>query len=99
DEEERLLAECLPGPEGRFSFTGLSFGLYWVTARLESSTTDTTVFRHAELTPDQPAGTIELVMLPKAIYEPKAILHKPVLFRLTASANRHLDQVNHQETS
>ena len=98
DQQERLVAQVLTDPEGRFSFTGLSFGLYWVTARLESSTTDTTVFRHAELTPDQPAGTIELVMLPKEIYEPKAILHKPVLFRLTDSADRPLDKVNLQVT-
>src|SRR6266699_1484671 len=49
---------------GRFQFTQLPFGLYWVTARRVGSPVDTAVFRHVELTPSAPAGTVELPLLP-----------------------------------
>ncbi len=93
DQEERLLDQSLTGAEGRFSFPHLPLALYWLTARIANSTTDTVVFRHIELTPDQPAGAMELVMLPQEVYEAKGMLHKPVLFRITDSAGAPLDKV------
>lgn len=93
DEQERLVAQLVTNSEGRFSFTQLPLGLYWVTGRFANSHTDTAVFRHVELTPDQPAGAMELVMTPQEIYEPKGLLHKPVLFRVTDNAGRPLDRV------
>ncbi len=93
DQEERVVDQSLTAPEGRFSFAHLPFGLYWLIARLANSPTDTTVFRHVELTPAQPAGAMELVMLPQEIYEAKGMLHKPVLLRVTDSAGTPLDKV------
>ena len=86
DAQERVLDQALTDTQGRFSFTHLPFGLYWVTARRVGSPVDTAVFRHVELTPSAPAGTVELPLLPSEVYEPKQMLHKPVLLRVVDSA-------------
>jgi hypothetical protein len=93
DAQERVADQVLTDQEGRFSFTHLPPGLYWVTARRENSTEDTAVFRHAEITPAEPAGALQLVLLPQDIYEPQKVLHKPVLFRITDSVGRPLNGV------
>jgi hypothetical protein len=93
DEEERLWDQELTDSEGRFSFTHLPLGLYWVTARREGVTEDTAVFRHVELTTAQPAGAAQLVMLPPEIYEARKVLHKPVIFFVTDSAGRPLGKI------
>ncbi len=98
DQQERLVGQLLTDSEGRFSFTQLPLGLYWLTARVANSTTDTAVFRHVELTTDEPAGALELVMLPQEVYQAKDMLHKPVLFRLTDSAGTPLNQVTLEAT-
>ncbi len=97
DQEDRLVGQLLTDFEGRFSFAHLPLGVdYWVTVRRPEFSEDTTVFRHLSLTPAAPAGTIEFVLLPKEIYEPQYLLHKPVLFRVTDSAGRPLDKVSLQ---
>lgn len=93
DQQERLVDQVLTESEGRFSFTHLPLGLYWVTARLVNSTEDTAVFRHLLLTAAEPAGTIELAMLPPEIYEANKLLHKPVLLRVTDNAGRPAGKV------
>ena len=93
DREERLIDQARTDSDGRFSFTHLPLDLYWVTARREDATEDTATFQHAELTPAQPAATLQLVMLPPDIYEPQKVLHKPVLLLVTDSAGRPLDKV------
>lgn len=93
DAQERLLDQVLTDFEGRFSFTRLPLGLYWVTVRLPNFTEDTAVFRHFQLSPAAPAGAIEFVLLPREIHFSKEILHKPVLFRVTDGAGRPLDRV------
>ena len=94
DQEDRLVNQVLTDFEGRFSFTHLPFGDYWVTARRPEATEDTVVFRHLRLASAEPPGTLELVMLPREIYEPQYLLHKPVLFRVTDSAGHPLDKVS-----
>jgi hypothetical protein len=95
DQEDHLVDQLLTDFEGRFLFTHLPLGVdYWVTVRRPEFSEDTTVFRHLSLTPAAPAGTIEFVLLPKEIYEPQYLLHKPVLFRVTDSAGRPLDKVS-----
>ena len=94
DQEDRLVNQVLTDFEGRFSFTHLPFGDYWVTARRPEATEDTVVFRHLRLASAEPTRTLELVMLPREIYEPQYLLHKPVLFRVTDSAGRPLDKVS-----
>ena len=98
DQAERLVDQTTSDPEGRYSFSNLPPGLYWVTARRDGATEDTAVFRHVQLTPSEPSATQELVMVPQEIYEPKKMLHKPVLFRVTDSAGRPLDRVGLEVT-
>lgn len=93
DADERLIDQMLSDPQGRFSFTELPPGLYWVTARRANSQVDTVVFRHLELTQAEPAGVIELPLLPPEVYQPKQMLHKPVLLRVTDSAGRPAENV------
>lgn len=93
DAQERLWDQELTDSEGRFSFTHLPLGLYWVTARREGATEDTAVFQHVELTAAQPASAVELVMLTPEIYEARKVLHKPVIFLVTDSAGRPLGKV------
>jgi hypothetical protein len=52
------------------------------------------VFRHLRLAPTEPAGTLELIMLPREIYEPQYLLHKPVLFRVVDGAGRPVDRTS-----
>ncbi len=92
DQEERLVDQLLTDSEGRFSFIHLPFGLYWVTVRRQNSPEDTVMFRHVGLTPAQPAGTMQFMLLNQEIYEAKQMLHKPVLFRVTDSAGRPVDR-------
>jgi len=93
DKAERLVDQTTSDPEGRYSFSNLPFGFYWVTARREGVTDDTAVFRHVELKPSEPLATQELVIIPQEIWEPKKMMHKPVLFRVTDSAGVPLDRV------
>jgi hypothetical protein len=85
-------------PEGRYSFSNLPPGFYWVTGRRDGATEDTAVFRHVELTPSEPSATQELVIIPEEIYEPRKMFHKPVLFRVTDNVGRPLDRVGLEAT-
>ena len=98
DHAERLVDQTTSDPEGRYSFSSLPPGLYWITARRDGATEDTVVFRHVQLTPSEASATQELVMIPPEIYEPQKILHKPVLFRISDSAGRPLDRVGLEAT-
>ena len=86
DEQGHALNQVLSEAQGRFSFTHLPLGLYWTTSRRASSSVDTAIVRHVELTAAEPAAALQVVMLPPETYEPKQMLHKPVLFRITNSA-------------
>jgi carboxypeptidase family protein len=93
DGQERLLDQEVTDAEGRFSFTHLPLGLYWLTARREGATEDSAMFQHAELTSAQPAVAAQLVMLPTEIYDARKVLHKPVVFLVTDSGGRPLAKV------
>jgi hypothetical protein len=94
DEEERLIGQQITGPDGGFSFDHLPLGLYWVTARDEGATEDTTVFRHVELTSAMPRVGTQLVLYPPEIYEPQKLLHKPVLFKVVDTSGQPADKVS-----
>ncbi len=98
DREERLLDQVLTDLEGRFAFSHLPVGLYWVTVRRPDVTVDTATFRHVELTSAAPTGTMEILLLPPETYEPKQVLHKPVLLRAVNSAGRPLGGVTLEST-
>jgi hypothetical protein len=93
DQAEHLVDQTTSDPEGRYSFSNLPPGLYWVTARRADATGDTVVFRHVQLTPSELSASQELVLIPQEIYEPQKMLHKPVLFRVTDSAGSPMDRV------
>jgi hypothetical protein len=93
DEGERLVAQTRTDSSGRFSFSNLPLGLYWVTARRAQADEDTAVFQHVELTAAQPAGAFQLTMLTPEIYQAEKVLHKPVLFRITNNSGSPLDKV------
>ena len=88
DEQERLIAQVVTGFGGRFSFARLPAGLYWVTSRLDHAAYDTSVFRHVELTPSEPAGNVELVYVLPDVFKGEQMLHKPVLLRVFDEAGR-----------
>ena len=94
DKAEHLVDQTTSDPDGKYSFSGLPPGFYWVTARRHGATQDTAVFRHVDLTSAQPSATQNLVIIPQEIYEPKKMLHKPVLFRVTSNAGAPLDRVS-----
>ena len=98
DHAERLMDQTTSDPEGRYSFSSLPPGLYWITARRDGATEDTVVFRHVQLTPSEASATQEMVMIPPEIYEPQKVLHKPVLFCITDSAGRPLERVGVEAT-
>lgn len=88
DREERLVGQMQTDSAGRFSFAHLPLGFYWVTARRERSSVDTATFQHVELTAAAPAEDVKLVLLPPEVYQPKQMLHKPVLVRVTGHDGR-----------
>ncbi len=93
DKTQRLVDQTASDPDGKYSFSGLPPGFYWVTARRHGDTQDTGVFRHVELTSSAPSVDQHLVIIPEEVYEPKKMLHKPVLFRVTDNAGAPLDRV------
>jgi len=96
DQDERPADQTATGSEGRFFFDALPLGTYWVTVRRPNFDEDTTVFRHVTLTPDAPAGSIEFVLYPPEIYEPRGILHKPVLILVTDGQENPLAKVRYE---
>jgi hypothetical protein len=93
DHEEARVSQILTDEQGRFSFDHLPLGLFWVTGRRTDSNEDTDVFRHVDLTPANPTGTTQLVLLSPDIHEAKRLAHKPVLFRVEDNQNRPLSDV------
>jgi hypothetical protein len=78
DAEGQLIDQQVTEAEGRYSFTGLPMGRYWITGRWDVATRDTMVFRHTELTHDYLTATTQLVLYPPEGENPAA-LHDPRL--------------------
>ena len=98
DHEERLLSQARTDFDGKFSFTHLPLGLYWITVRRTDFTEDTIVFRHLVLSSAEPAGTMDFLLTPPETYLPKQMLHKPMLFRVTDGAGAPLGNVSLEST-
>ena len=98
DKLEHLVDQTESDPDGKYSFSTLPPGLYWVTARHKGAAQDTAVFRHVDLTNSAPSATQDLILIPQEIYEPQKMLHKPVLFRVTDNAGAPLDRVGIEAT-
>jgi hypothetical protein len=85
DRSEKLLNQTRTDQQGKYSFAHLPPEWYWVTVRRAEATEDTVVFRHIVLSASEPAGTMDFLIPTPEIYEPKQMLHKPVLFRVVDS--------------
>jgi hypothetical protein len=90
DGADHIVAQMTTDDDGAYSFRGLPWGLYWVTARRLRALVETAIFDHVNLSAEAPSGTINLVVLEPEIYEPKQKLHKPVLLRVTNSQGQAL---------
>jgi hypothetical protein len=93
DKAERLVDQTESDPDGKYSFASLPPGFYWVTARRHRASEETVVFRHVELTSSTPSMTQHLVLIEEEVYEPKKMLHKPALFRITDNAGAPLEGI------
>ncbi len=88
DQQEQPMAQANSDEYGKFSFTHLPFGFYWLTARRLGASQDETVLRH--VTPDAsgPSQDLQMVLLPVEVHHPDKLLHKPALFRVLDSRDQ-----------
>jgi hypothetical protein len=93
DEQERLVDQTRTDLDGRYAFAQLPWGVYWVVVRRKDYPENTVQFRHIEVTPEEPQGTMDFLILPREIYEARDLLHKPVLFRIVDREEHRLDNV------
>ncbi len=93
DEQERLVDQTRTDLDGQYAFEELPWGVYWVVVRRKNYPEDTVQFRHIEVTPEEPEGTVDFLILPREVYEARELLHKPVLFRVVDREERPLDNV------
>jgi Carboxypeptidase regulatory-like domain len=93
DHEDHLVGQVTTGEEGKYAFNHLPWGLYWVTARRPGSDFETATYDHVDLEAGDPVASLNLVMLQPEVYEPKQMLHKPVLLRVTQSSGQPLQGV------
>lgn len=98
DQQEEVLDQSAPDEAGKFRFTRLPSGLYWVTARRRNASADAAVFRHVLLSFNEPAGTLQLVMLQPDVFQPQQLRHKPVLFRVFTADDRPAEGVTLEAT-
>lgn len=82
DENENALNQLYSNDDGRFSFTNLTTGRYWLTVRQPGTNHDTSVFRRIDLSQAGGRATPQIMMLPVEISKPDRVLHKPVIFRI-----------------
>jgi hypothetical protein len=87
DSHLQLLAQEYTDDQGRFSFSGLPYGFYWVTARLVDATVETAAVRHFVVSTQDASNSADIAILPLDIYDTKQVLHKPVLLRVTDNQN------------
>lgn len=90
-ENGHLLNQMVTNSSGRFSFSSLRLGTYWVAVREAGATQAAGMYQHATLTADQPEASLKLLLMQEDISDAKKLLHKPVLFRVTDSANDPVD--------
>jgi hypothetical protein len=82
-----LLNQMVTNNSGRFSFTSLPLGTYWVTVREVGSTQAVGMFEHATLTARKPEAVLKLLFAREEVSDAKNLMHKPVFFRVTDSAD------------
>ena len=95
-QDELPVDQMVTESEGRYAFGELPPGTYWVTVRRLNFNEDTTVFKHVTLTTAEPSASLDFVLYPPDIYEPRGILHEPVLLLVTDGQENPLDKVSYE---
>jgi hypothetical protein len=90
DENENPLDQALSNDDGRFAFTDLPMGRYWLAVRQPGADHDTSVFREVDVATASSPATAEIMMVPLDINKPSRMLHKPVLFHIVDGKGRPL---------
>ncbi len=93
DNNENDLDQVYSDVDGRFSFTDLPSGRYWLTVREPGSDHDTSVFRDVDVNPAGSPAKAAIMLLPVEADKPDRILHKPVLFHVVDTKGHPLAKV------
>lgn len=93
DNNEGALDQMYTDDDGRFSFTHLPMGRYWISVRQDGSARDTSVFRNIDVHQAGSPETAKIMMLPVQADKADRILHKPVLFHIVDSKGRPLAKI------
>lgn len=93
DDNESVLDQLLTDDDGRFAFTNLPLGRYWLAVRQPGAGHDTSVFRHVDVAGAGSPATAEIMMVPVDVNRPGRILHKPVLFHIVDGKGHPLAKV------
>ncbi len=93
DVNENALDQLYSDMDGRFSFTHLPLGRYWVTVREPDSSRDTSVFRLIELNQANPTAKVRVMILPVESDKADRLLHKPVLFHIVDNKGHPIAKV------
>jgi hypothetical protein len=90
DENEDALNQTYTDDNGRFSFTHVASGRFWLTVRQPGSGYDTSVFRQVDVGGNGQPTKVQIMMLPVEPDKPDRVLHKPVLFNIVDEQGRPL---------
>jgi Carboxypeptidase regulatory-like domain len=93
DQQEQLMNQVTTNLQGKYSFSELPPGTYWVTIRRKDASEDNAIFRHVTLTAGEPPGTVDFLLKTEEKFEPKQVLHKPVLIRVVDGSDAPLANV------
>lgn len=93
DNDENSLDQTYTDIDGRFSFTHLPAGHYWITVRDPDSSRDSSVFRLMDLNQANSAATVQMMMVPVEANKPDRLLHKPVLVHVVDNKGHPLAKV------
>jgi Carboxypeptidase regulatory-like domain len=92
-EKGHLLSQLVTNSSGRFSFSHLPFGTYWVSVWQLGSTQAGGMYEHATLSAARPEASLKLLYESDDTDDAKKMLHKPVIFRVTDSSGQPVDDV------
>lgn len=82
DHAGHMMGQSLTGADGRFEFSPLPAGEYWVTVRDVQADSETGLVKRALVQPDSLSVSLRLILFNIDISQAKQLLHKPVLIRV-----------------
>ncbi len=94
DHEGRMMGQSLTAADGRFEFSHLPEGEYWVTVRDEQADVETGLVKRAMVQADSLSPSLRLILFNIEIDQARQMLHKPVLIRVIDRTGPPLEGVN-----